>query len=233
MDAASYRAMLRQRIYRVLVGSLGIAFLLFGLAMIGSFFAYQRPNSVPLIPTGPVGHYFVAFTGCALLGWAGGLLGAARNPMASRTVSTMTVFVLAVMAVIRMVAWLIGDYSSWLGDLPPDGGFTLSIDRPGTGLDPAHRGRDDARRIGSNSMILRGLATLALLALLGLNIALPSTSLGRRGTELASRVDVESQVALGKSLPELKLMGLDGRVYSREDLLGHRVLLTFERSVDW
>jgi hypothetical protein len=110
--------MLRLRIYRVLVGSLGIALLIFGVGLIGAFFAYQRPGSVPLIPTGPIGHYFVAFTGCALLGWGGGLLGAARDPMASRTVSTTTVFVLAIMAVIRMIAWLIGDYAAWLGDLP-------------------------------------------------------------------------------------------------------------------
>ena len=110
--------MLRLRIYRVLVGSLGIAFLLFGLVLIGTFFAYQRPGSVPMIPTGPIGHYFVAFTGCSLLGWAGGLIGAARNPLSSRTVGTVTAFVLALMALIRMVAWLIGDYSGWLGDLP-------------------------------------------------------------------------------------------------------------------
>ena len=112
------RPMLRLPLYRVLVGSLGIAFLVFGLAMVGAFFAYQRPDSTPLMPTGPVGHYFVAFTGCAMIGWAGGLLGAARDPMASRTVSTLTAFVLALMAVIRMVAWLVGDYSAWLGDLP-------------------------------------------------------------------------------------------------------------------
>jgi hypothetical protein len=110
--------MLRLRIYRVLVGSLGIAILIFGLALIGAFFAYQRPNAAPLIPTGPIGHYFVAFTGCALLGWAGGLIGAARDPMASRTVSTTTVFVLTLMALIRMFAWILGDYSGWLGDLP-------------------------------------------------------------------------------------------------------------------
>lgn len=110
--------MLRLSIYRVLVGALGIAFLLMGFAMIGAFFAYQRPGSIPLIPTGPIGHYWVAFTGCAMLGWAGGLIGAARHPLASRTVSTMTVFVLALMAVVRMIAWLLGDYAGWLGDLP-------------------------------------------------------------------------------------------------------------------
>lgn len=110
--------MLRLRIYRVLVGSMGIALLIFGLGLVSAFFAYQRPNSTPMIPTGPVGHYFVAFTGCALLGWAGGLLGAARDPLASRTVGTMTAFVLALMAIVRMVAWLVGDYSVWLADLP-------------------------------------------------------------------------------------------------------------------
>lgn len=110
--------MLRLRIYRVLVGSLGVGFLLFGLVLVGTFFGYQRPGSVPVVPTGPVGHYFIAFTGCALLGWAGGLIGAARDPMSSRTVATTTVFVLALMAFIRMAAWVIGDYAAWLGDLP-------------------------------------------------------------------------------------------------------------------
>lgn len=110
--------MFRLAIYRILIGALGIAFLLFGLAMIGAFFAYQRPGSVPMIPTGPVGHYWVAFTGCAMVGWAGGLIGAARHPLASRTVSTMTVLVLALMAIVRMAAWLLGDYASWLGELP-------------------------------------------------------------------------------------------------------------------
>lgn len=82
-------------------------------------------------------------------------------------------------------------------------------------------------------MILRSLGTAALLALLALNLALPSTSIGRRGTEKAARTDVESQIALGQTLPELELRGFDGRVYTRSDLLGKRVLLTFERSVDW
>ena len=82
-------------------------------------------------------------------------------------------------------------------------------------------------------MILRGLATIALLGLLGLNVMLPSTSPGRRGTETLVRADVESHAVLGQRLPELELVALDGRAYSRGDLLGHRVLLTFERSLDW
>ena len=82
-------------------------------------------------------------------------------------------------------------------------------------------------------MILRTIASLAVLALLGLNSMLPSTSIGRRGTETVVRSDIESHVALGQTLPDLELLGLDGRVYSQQDLLGRRVLLTFERSVDW
>jgi hypothetical protein len=110
--------MLRLRIYRVLMGSMGIALMIFGLGLVATFFAYQRPYSIPMVPTGPIGHYFIAFTGCALIGWSGGLIGAARDPFASRSVGTTTAFVLALMAIVRMVAWFVGDYAGWLGDLP-------------------------------------------------------------------------------------------------------------------
>jgi hypothetical protein len=100
------------------MGTLGVAVLVFGIGLVAAFILYQRPNSVPAIPTGPVGHYFVAFAGCALMGWAGGLIGAARDPFSSRTVGTMTAFVMGLMAVIRMLAWFVGDYWAWLGDLP-------------------------------------------------------------------------------------------------------------------
>jgi hypothetical protein len=108
----------RLRLYRFLMGTLGVAMLVFGIGLVVSFFGYHRPNSVPTIPTGPVGHYFVAFAGCALMGWSGGLIGAARNPLASRTVGTMTAFVIALMAIVRMAAWMVGDYYVWLGELP-------------------------------------------------------------------------------------------------------------------
>jgi hypothetical protein len=108
----------RLRLYRFLMGTLGVAMLVFGIGLVATFILYQRPGSTPAIPTGPVGHYFVAFAGCALMGWAGGLIGAARDPLASRSVGTMTAFVLALMAVIRMLAWFIGDYTIWLGELP-------------------------------------------------------------------------------------------------------------------
>ncbi|MFP6656239.1 MAG: hypothetical protein VCB25_11485 [Myxococcota bacterium] len=108
----------RLRLYRLLVGLLGLAMLLLGFILVATFFLYQRPGSLPTIPTGPIGHYFVAFTGCALLGWGGGLIGAAREPMSSRSIGTTTAFVFALMAVVRMLSWLVGDYYVWLGDLP-------------------------------------------------------------------------------------------------------------------
>ncbi len=82
-------------------------------------------------------------------------------------------------------------------------------------------------------MILRGLATLVLIALFGLNWSLPSSSIGRRGSENEVRADVATRLSVGQKLPPIELVGLDGRKTTREDLLGHRVLLTFERSVDW
>jgi hypothetical protein len=82
-------------------------------------------------------------------------------------------------------------------------------------------------------MILRGLATLVLIALFGLNLALPTSSFSRRGSDDNVRADVASRLLIGKRLPPFELVGLDGRTHTREDLLGHRVLLTFERSVDW
>ncbi len=82
-------------------------------------------------------------------------------------------------------------------------------------------------------MILRALATLVLVGLLGLNLAMPGSSMSHRGAENKVRNDVTSRLLVGQKLPELKLVDFDGRSITREDLLGHRVLLTFERSVDW
>lgn len=82
-------------------------------------------------------------------------------------------------------------------------------------------------------MILRGLASLVLLALLGLNFLLPSQPLTARGPENRVRHDIATGLAIGNSLPSFELKDLAGRVHTREDLSGSRVLLTFERSVDW
>ena len=39
----------RLRLYRLVMGSLGVAFFLFGAAMVVAFFLYQRPNSTPIV----------------------------------------------------------------------------------------------------------------------------------------------------------------------------------------
>jgi len=82
-------------------------------------------------------------------------------------------------------------------------------------------------------VIGRILATLGIAALLALDLALPSTDIGRRGTS-AVRDDVPAAAAkIGEPMPDFSLVDLDGRVLRPSDLLGHRVLITFERSVDW
>lgn len=82
--------------------------------------------------------------------------------------------------------------------------------------------------------MLRWLATAAIGLLLVLDLALPATSIGRRGTEAALRADVPGAAGvLGQTLPDFTLPDLDGVPVRLSDLRGHAVLLTFERSVDW
>jgi hypothetical protein len=88
-----------------------------GLLLFVSFFGYHAPNSEPGIPTGPVGFYFVAFSGCALVGWGGSLLATARQPRAGRAVGTATAFALVLSAVYRMLGWVVGDYHVLAGEL--------------------------------------------------------------------------------------------------------------------
>jgi len=103
--------------YRVLTGVTGILLILGGFGFTLAFFGFWQPGAEPSIPTGPVGYYFVAFSGCALIGWGGGLLNAARHPEAGRLVGTFTALVLCIMAFVRIGAWVMGDYYTWLGDL--------------------------------------------------------------------------------------------------------------------
>jgi len=82
-------------------------------------------------------------------------------------------------------------------------------------------------------VILRSLASLVLLALLGIDFLLASQPLTARGPENRVRRDVEAAIAAGDRLPEFTLRGLDGRDYTREELTGDRTLVVFERSLDW
>jgi hypothetical protein len=83
-------------------------------------------------------------------------------------------------------------------------------------------------------MMLRVLATLVILALLVLDVFLPSTSLGRRGRDAGARQDVpEAFAAVGERMPDFELQELGGGPVRLADLAGMRAVLTFERSVDW
>ncbi len=83
--------------------------------------------------------------------------------------------------------------------------------------------------------MLRAFASVAIVVLLGLDLWLPRLDLGRRGPENRVRADVEGAVGSeGQRLPELRFVDLDdGSSLRLADLRGHRVVLTFERSVDW
>jgi len=98
------------RVYRFLCSLLGVAFVLVGATSVFGFFAYHAPGSDVMVPTGPIGFYFVAFGGFALIGWGGCLLGAARRPEHARSVGTATAVALVVGAVVRIAAWFVGDY---------------------------------------------------------------------------------------------------------------------------
>jgi hypothetical protein len=66
---------------------------------------------------GPLGHYFAAFAGCALIGWGGALIAGARDLVTGRGIAPMTAFGLALLALYRMVGWFMGDYYAWAGDV--------------------------------------------------------------------------------------------------------------------
>jgi hypothetical protein len=104
--------------YRILCGFVGGLFVLSGLGFVASFFRSLAPGgelSGP-IPLGVGGAYFLAFSGCALVGWGGSLLGAARQPRAYRAAGTATAFALVLMAAYRIAAWFFGDYE-FLGNI--------------------------------------------------------------------------------------------------------------------
>lgn len=105
-------------VYRWLCGVVGGLWILAGLGLLLSYFQAMAPGGAAdqVMPMGPSAIYFAAFTGCALVGWGGGLIGAARRPDAGRTVGTITSFALVLMAVYRIAGWLMGDYA-FLGNL--------------------------------------------------------------------------------------------------------------------
>ena len=82
--------------------------------------------------------------------------------------------------------------------------------------------------------MLRWIATLVIALLFVLNLALPSTSIGRRGTDTEARRDEPGHFGdIGDKLLKFHLMNIDGENIKSTALLGYRVLLIFERSTDW
>ncbi len=80
----------------------------------------------------------------------------------------------------------------------------------------------------------RVLAAVGIVLLFVLNLALPYTSLGRRGTDTQLRFDVPgARGEVGQLLPTFMLLDLEGSPVRVSDFRGKRVLLTFERSIDW
>ncbi len=80
----------------------------------------------------------------------------------------------------------------------------------------------------------RVLAAVGIVLLFVLNLALPYTSLGRRGTDTQLHFDVPGvRGEVGQLLPTFTLLDLEGSPVSVSDFRGKRVLLTFERSIDW
>ncbi len=103
--------------FRFVAALSGVSAIAVGLVLFGAFFAYQRPGSEAPLPMGPLGHYFAAFAGCALVGWGSALLAGARDLATGRRLAPGTAFALVLLAVYRMVGWLMGDYYALAGDL--------------------------------------------------------------------------------------------------------------------
>jgi hypothetical protein len=103
--------------FRLVAGATGLLFVVAGVGLYFAFFAYQRPGSEPALPMGPLGHYFAAFAGCALIGWGGALIAGARDLVTGRGIAPMTALGLALLALYRMVGWFMGDYYAWAGDV--------------------------------------------------------------------------------------------------------------------
>ena len=84
-------------------------------------------------------------------------------------------------------------------------------------------------------MIGRWLASGAIGVLLLVTVALPGLPGMSQGVEPGVvRSDAAAAVGrVGDRLPDFELRDLAGRPVRLSNLRGHRVLLTFERSLDW
>lgn len=216
------KAAFRERAFLGLSLVLGVTWCTLGLGLVFAFFNYQAPGRTGLYGMGPSGHYFAAYTGCALVAWGGALVGALRGGAAARTVGTATALALVLLAACRMVAWIFGDYSSLGNILRVEAAIFLALALAFVWC--AHQ----------RQVMLRWLATLGILALFFLNVVLPWTPIGRRGHSAEVRADAQQAVArVGEAFPDFELPAIDGDAVRLSSLHGQRVLLMFERSLDW
>ena len=80
----------------------------------------------------------------------------------------------------------------------------------------------------------RWLGSALILVLLALTLALPNLSMMSRGSEATVRADAPGAAGrVGQRLPDFTLYDLDGAPVRTADFIGKKVLLTFERSLDW
>jgi len=105
----------RARAFRVLCGALGGLLVALGLLAAGQFFRfhafpYRHPGAENPLPLDAYAVYFLAFAGCALIGWGAGLLAAARSPRLGRGIATASAFALVLAAVQRIFGWVLGEY---------------------------------------------------------------------------------------------------------------------------
>ena len=135
--------------YRVLCGGLGIGLLVFGLSLIGTWFGALRTDAAPAIPgvaMDPTALYFMAFTGCALVGWGGSLLGVLRHPASGRAVGTASAAALVLSAAFRLAAWA-ADRFPFPGNLPlAEAGLLFALAVALLWLRPQRPGRVAPRR---------------------------------------------------------------------------------------
>ena len=133
---------MRATAFRTLAALTGLLLVGAGLALFVAFFAYQRPGGEPALPIGPLGHYFAAFAGCALVGWGGSLLAGSRDLATGRLLAPVTAFALVGMALYRMLGWFMGDYYAWAGEaLRYEAALFLALALAFVWLRPAPGGR--------------------------------------------------------------------------------------------
>jgi len=106
---------MRARAYRVLCGGLGGLWIVGGLVLVSFFFRFHSAGfrgeqpELPL-PLDAWGVYMAAMAGCAMVAWGGGLLGAARRGADGGSIGTASALALSLMALYRIVGWVVGEY---------------------------------------------------------------------------------------------------------------------------